>query len=850
MERCRRLKIFAALMFALLFITSNSWAVEPIRNIQIDVVSISTSYGSEAVTNSNTKALIDKVNLGFDDISGGLIHFTLRNILNPITSSSPMLTPGDVGKVAGSNLKPDSGYQQVVLIGVIARNPNITFAGIAGGNLMLINGGWNLENANTVAHELGHNMGLLHANSTVCTTSLPVICDQLEYGDYSSVMGTNVSGWSSATYVARFSATELDKLHVFDTKKKVIAFESGQYSIAPVYERNSNLPSLIYIPIGNEMAYSVEYRPSIGADSGLAKNQLPGLKENWFYNNIPSYGIQVRILRTENKDFESILPKFNNIERFETALLVDSFTAPQIQPLGKTINLSDGSTISLISENPNTGAVVKISRPLDKSSPTIPKEFARWAPSTYWLAANGDRLIKRKTPAEWDFPAFEIPLDSILDNRLVKKVILEVNGKTVQEVLDIQTLTNPLMKYQTNEAGVFKLRLIATDYSGNVGTSDVSTFTTSYYKLISPGVVANAGIDPFTSLKFSFYKTGKDTTYKLTDLSSGIVQSVEEANGITTFTIINITRNSKFSAKLTGSNPEGYSDGGQEIVGTPRKYEIKPPSVLVTLGEDPFTMLNLKFYSSCDTCKYSLTNLSTGIVKSIENKEGLITIVIAEITRNQALKAILSGNDAYGFNDGGQEIVGQTSHYAINPPQVSYRYGDDPKTSIVMVFKDECESCTYRISNLVGGVVSNREKVNGYNLITISNISRNSSFEARLIGNDIYGFDDSGQTVSGVVQGSECTNSLCYKGMDWQVNTGYWPFGIGNMSLQELIKGKWVTVKVSKPISSSNFVKYPNTYSIMLNNVHVGTRTYRLFISAKGKYSAFTGKPFVQVVKP
>ena len=70
------------------------------------------------------------------------------------------------------------------------------------------------------------------------------------------------------------------------------------------------------------------------------------------------------------------------------------------------------------------------------------------------------------------------------------------------------------------------------------------------------------------------------------------------------------------------------------------------------------------------------------------------------------------------------------------------------------------------------------------------------------------------------------------------------------MSLQELIKGKWVTLKVSKPISSGNFAKFPNTFSFTLKNVQVGIKTYRLFISAKGKFSAFTGKAFTQVVKP
>ena len=87
--------------------------------------------------------------------------------------------------------------------------------------------------------------------------------------------------------------------------------------------------------------------------------------------------------------------------------------------------------------------------------------------------------------------------------------------------------------------------------------------------------------------------------------------------------------------------------------------------------------------------------------------------------------------------------------------------------------------------------------------------------------------------------------------MDWVVATGYWTSGTGNMSLQELVKGKWVTVKAAKPIPANNdLLKFPNTYAITIKNVSIGKRTYRLSISAKGKYSAYVGKSFVQVVKP
>ena len=849
--RKREIFLFNLLAIAFLLMIPPAHAVDPIRNFQVDVISIQTPLGVENVTDQNSREIIDKINAGFNEMSPGSFRFNFRKLYPTIVSNSAVISSAQLEKITGITPKADPGYEAAILIGIVTSNPLNGFTGMAGGNYMLMNGGWNLGNALTITHELGHNMGLLHANSAMCTTELPIICDQYEYGDYSSFMGKYVNGYVSQPYIARLSATELDKLKVLPTNKKSLVLESGTYNLSPVYSTSSDLPKVLYIPIANQYAYSVEYRPATGNDSSLALSRINHLTENLFYNNTPSHGLQLRILRTDTKEFPSLLPKLNNFQQFETALVSDSLTGPQIHPVGKSFTLSDGSKLTFVSQDPNTGAVVNVVRPADTESPRFSNVIARWAPSTYWITTTGERLITKKNPTEWDFPVIEIPLNGILDNRLVKKIALEVNGKVVQEINDLSQITNDSLRYQTLDEGKVNLRLIATDYASNVGTSVISTLTSTYTRLTKPGVVANQGKDPYTSIKFSFYRSGTDTNYQLSELSSGKIESVEEINQILTITVIDIVRNSNFSAKLTGTNPAGYSDGGQVITGVPRKYEIRPPFVQVLMGYDPYTMVNLKFSNACESCKYSLSNLTSGKVKSVETASGVTTIVIEELKRNQQLKATLTGNDSYGFSDGGQEISADPSFYQILPPSISYRYGSDPRTSVVITFRDACTTCTYSVLDLTGGVVSKSEKVDDQNLITISNIARNSGFSAFLIGNDAYGFSDSGQEVSGDVQESVCNNSLCYQGMDWVVVTGYWTPGTGNMSLQELVRGKWVTVKAAKPIAANNDLpKFPNTYAITIKNVSIGKRTYRLNISAKGKYSAYVGKPFVQVVKP
>lgn len=578
-----RIRTIAFIALSFVVVAPSAQAVEPIRNIQIDVISINTSFGSETVTEANSRAIIDKVNAGFDDVAGGLVHFTLRKVLPPITQVTTVLTSTDVGTIAGSSIKQDPGFEKVVLIGVIAKNPSIRFAGQAGGSFMLINGDWSTNNSNTVAHELGHNMGLDHANSAVCTNTAPIVCDQNEYGDYSSVMGTNVLGWPNSNYVARFSATEIDHLKVLPDNKRAIAVESGEFKLAPVYSKNIDLPKVIYIPIGNEMSYSIEYRPAIGPDSALAQSQITLNGSNSYYINIPSHGIQMRILNVKGKSFSSIQPKVNNFPNFETALLVDSFTSPQVQPMGKSFNLSDGSTVTFVSADPNTGAVVKIVRPADSEAPKISSINANWPYVRYYLGPKGERLVQHKSAGVWDYPKLTIPVSTVVENRMIKTLDLEINGQIVDSLSNSALLNSKEFEYQTTSVGNFAVRLIATDYAGNKAQSEVSNYLTDYYYLPKPGVAANLGTDPYSTIKFTFYKAGDDVNYEVSDLSAGTIKSIERINGLVEVTVVDIPRNTTVTAKLLGTSTSGETDGGQIISGTPEIAECTNTNCFVGL---------------------------------------------------------------------------------------------------------------------------------------------------------------------------------------------------------------------------------------------------------------------------
>ena len=386
-------------------------------------------------------------------------------------------------------------------------------------------------------------------------------------------MGTFIYGNTSQPYVTRFSAIELDLLKVLPENKKMVATDSGEFKLAPVYSQGIDLPKLIYVPIGNEYIYGIEYRPAVGADSALAQTQLSKPGVNWYIPNTPSHGLQLRVIKGKSDAYSTIQPKFNSVKYFGTGLVSEALSGAQLQPVGKTFTLSDGSTVTFVSADPNVGAVVKIVRPADTEAPKISNVTARWPYGTYYLGPKGERLIMHKSPLEWDYPILMIPFSGVTDNRLLKSLELEVNGQIVSTITGSAITTANEFTFQTNTVGNFAVRLVGTDYAGNESQTDISNYTTDYYYLSKPGVVTNVGPEPVSSLKFSFYKLSDDITYEVSDLSAGKIKSIERINGLVEVTVVDIPRNTTITAKLIGSNASGETDGGQIISGAPEIAE-------------------------------------------------------------------------------------------------------------------------------------------------------------------------------------------------------------------------------------------------------------------------------------
>ena len=115
----------------------------------------------------------------------------------------------------------------------------------------------------TTAHELGHNLGLYHANAHDCgSATLGTTCTKIEYGDTTDVMGNRLAG--------HYNAFQKERLGWITP---TLITGSGTYTISP-YEMAGSGPLALKILKSSTTSaktyYYLEYRQPNGSDSVLA----------------------------------------------------------------------------------------------------------------------------------------------------------------------------------------------------------------------------------------------------------------------------------------------------------------------------------------------------------------------------------------------------------------------------------------------------------------------------------------------------------------------------------------------------------------------------------------------------
>jgi len=255
----------------------------------------------------------------------------------------------------------------------------------------------------TVAHEVGHNLGLYHAGAQDCEAStLGTDCRISPYGDTMDVMGNKSTG--------HFGAYKKERLGWLDSESGTIvtAVNGGAYTLE-AYE-----PSLHYAPkalkvfkdanpeTGEPSWYYLEYRQALGFDDFLAGN-----------TNVLN-GVVVRVA-TETATPSSVssllldmTPESSTFDMGDPALVVGQSFADPVS--GVTLTSHAGVDGTAIVEVGVGQASCLSSAPLLSASPAEGQWAAAGTPASYAIAVtNADSaacdatmfVLNPELPAGW-----------------------------------------------------------------------------------------------------------------------------------------------------------------------------------------------------------------------------------------------------------------------------------------------------------------------------------------------------------------------------------------------------------------------------------------------------------------
>jgi hypothetical protein len=222
-----------------------------------------------------------------------------------------------------------------------------------------INGG-GAAVTSVIAHEMGHNFGLLHAASVDCgTRAVGGSCTASEYGDPFNTMGNQRA--------AHFDAAQKSLLGWIPASS-VATHASGTatYVLGPI-ENGAQSLYAVKIPAATKRTYWLEYRQPIGFDA--------------FLGSYPNNGAQIRVA----SPFETLCAGCNSYSD-DTELLdmttgTSTFTDSALV-VGKSYTDPDyGFTVSVLSATPGA-LTVQVSAPGAGPAPTATTVASSANPST------------------------------------------------------------------------------------------------------------------------------------------------------------------------------------------------------------------------------------------------------------------------------------------------------------------------------------------------------------------------------------------------------------------------------------------------------------------------------------
>ena len=170
---------------------------------------------------------------------------------------------------AGVGFDPAAYDNVVVYFPDTSGQPGSDCGGYGGWAYVGAPGAWlhgHLDRRVTV-HEQGHNHGLHHSHSYLCTSVITGTCTFSDYGDDLDAMG-------AAGYVGHFNAAQKQLLGWLGDRRADLTY-GGTATLAPLAGETGTVAAVVRAPGGR--AYWLEHRQPVDGDSGLPPGATDGV---------------------------------------------------------------------------------------------------------------------------------------------------------------------------------------------------------------------------------------------------------------------------------------------------------------------------------------------------------------------------------------------------------------------------------------------------------------------------------------------------------------------------------------------------------------------------------------------
>jgi len=272
--------------------------------------------------------------------------------LNTSTAGCPFMEWQTKAKEAAADAGIDlSGYQHLIyMMPFLGLQGPCSWFGVAGlnSNWVMINGDFGVK---IVTHELGHNLGLLHAGSLSCNSGgvrvqISDNCTTAEYGDPFDTMGSTAARHSSGWNLAMLGILAPENVETIET--------SGTYSMRSALHATAE-PTTLRIP--HERGFGGE----VTSWYYLEVREQGGVFEN--VNDATMTGVSIRIAPNPNLSPETLLLDANPA----TSTFNDA-------PLGAGQTFDSGGPVQIKTLSAGAGKAT-VSIKLDEEAPSAPTDL-------------------------------------------------------------------------------------------------------------------------------------------------------------------------------------------------------------------------------------------------------------------------------------------------------------------------------------------------------------------------------------------------------------------------------------------------------------------------------------------